>query len=105
MATSNYAKLEWIVSMGKKIVSGEYISSDCSPNMNLTSNQKRSSKVSGNFSAFILGNRFAFNSFAMCIAPLPVATEEVHVMLIKQKGTLNTGNVVTEKTKEVLERI
>ena len=36
---------------------------------------------------------------------LPVAKEEVHVMLIEPKGTLNTGNVVTEKTKQVLERI
>ncbi len=36
---------------------------------------------------------------------LSVAAEEVHVMLIEPKGTLNTGNVVTEKTKEVLERI
>jgi len=26
-------------------------------------------------------------------------------MLIEPKGTMNTGNVVTEKTKEVLERI
>ena len=36
---------------------------------------------------------------------LPVAAEEVQVMLIEPKGTLNTGNVVTEKTKQVLERI
>ena len=36
---------------------------------------------------------------------LPVAVEEVHVMLIEPKGTLNTGNVVTEKTREVLDRI
>jgi len=36
---------------------------------------------------------------------LPVTAEEVHVMLIEPKGTLHTGNVVTEKTKEVLERI
>ena len=36
---------------------------------------------------------------------LPVAAAEVHVMLIEPKGTLNTGNVVSEKTKEVLERI
>ena len=36
---------------------------------------------------------------------LPIAAEEVHVMLIEPKGTLNTGNVVTEKTKSVLERI
>jgi len=34
---------------------------------------------------------------------LPVAAEEVHVMLIEPKGTLNTGNVVTEKTKEKLD--
>ena len=36
---------------------------------------------------------------------LPVAAAEVHVMLIEPQGTLNTGNVVTEKTKEMLERI
>ena len=36
---------------------------------------------------------------------LPVAAEEVQVMLIEPKGTLNTGNVVAEKTKQVLERI
>ena len=36
---------------------------------------------------------------------LPVAAEEVQVMLIEPKDTLNTGNVVTEKTKEILERI
>ena len=36
---------------------------------------------------------------------LPVAAEEVQVMLIEPKGTLNTGNVVTEKTKETLDRI
>ena len=36
---------------------------------------------------------------------LPIAVEEVQVMLIEPKGTLNTGNVVTEKTKETLDRI
>lgn len=36
---------------------------------------------------------------------LPVAAEEVHVMLIEPKGTLNTGNVVTERTKKVLDWI
>ena len=40
-----------------------------------------------------------------CVDHLPLAAAEVHVMLIEPKGTLNTGNVVTEKTKEVLERI
>lgn len=36
---------------------------------------------------------------------LPIAEDEVHALLIEPKGTLNTGNVITEKTKEVLERI
>ena len=36
---------------------------------------------------------------------LPVAAEEVHVMLIEPKGTLNTGNVQGEKTVANLERI
>lgn len=36
---------------------------------------------------------------------LPVATDEVHVILIEPKGTLNTGNVITEKTKQTLETI
>ena len=36
---------------------------------------------------------------------LPVVAEEVQVMLIDPKGTLNTGNVVTEKTKQLLEHI
>lgn len=36
---------------------------------------------------------------------LPVAAEEVQVMLIEPKETLNTGNVITEKTKQTLDRI
>lgn len=36
---------------------------------------------------------------------LPVAEEEVHVMLIEPKTTLNTGNVVNEKTVAELERL
>lgn len=36
---------------------------------------------------------------------LPVAQEEVHAMLIEPKATLNTGNVITEKTKQILEWI
>ncbi|MDR3560579.1 MAG: cupin domain-containing protein [Negativicutes bacterium] len=36
---------------------------------------------------------------------LPVAVDEVHLVLIEPKGTLNTGNVVTEKTKHELEMI
>jgi mannose-6-phosphate isomerase-like protein (cupin superfamily) len=36
---------------------------------------------------------------------LPVADEEVHILLLEPKTTLNTGNVVNEKTVGQLERI
>lgn len=36
---------------------------------------------------------------------MPVAQEEVHVMLIEPKSTLNTGDVRNEKTVEILDRI
>ena len=36
---------------------------------------------------------------------LPIAAEEVHIMLIEPKNTLNTGDVRCELTKEKLERI
>ncbi len=36
---------------------------------------------------------------------LPVAEEEVHIVLIEAKSTLNTGNVRNEKTVDELERI
>ncbi|CVK20718.1 cupin domain-containing protein [Sporomusa sphaeroides] len=36
---------------------------------------------------------------------LPVADEEVHVMLIEPKTTLNTGNVVNERTVKALNKI
>ena len=35
----------------------------------------------------------------------PVAEEEAHVLLFEPKTTLNTGNVVNERTREKLERI
>ena len=35
----------------------------------------------------------------------PVATEEAHVLLFEPVGTLNTGNVRSERTIEQLERI
>jgi mannose-6-phosphate isomerase-like protein (cupin superfamily) len=35
----------------------------------------------------------------------PVADEEVHVMLIEPKTTLNTGNVVNERTVNDLDRL
>ena len=36
---------------------------------------------------------------------LPIAEEEVHVVLLEPKSTLNTGNVVNERTVPQLERI
>lgn len=36
---------------------------------------------------------------------LPSAEEETHVMLLEPKTTLNTGNVVNERTVETLEKI
>lgn len=36
---------------------------------------------------------------------LPVAEEEVHVMLLEPKSTLNTGNVLNERTVSDPERI
>lgn len=39
------------------------------------------------------------------IEHLPVAEEEVEVLLIEPKSTLNTGNLRNDRTVEVLERI
>lgn len=39
------------------------------------------------------------------IEHMPVAVEEVHVLLIEPKSTLNTGNIVNNKTVEKLEEI
>jgi mannose-6-phosphate isomerase-like protein (cupin superfamily) len=39
------------------------------------------------------------------IEHMPVAKEEVHVMLIEAKTTLNTGNVRNERTVEELEKL
>ncbi len=35
----------------------------------------------------------------------PVAPEEVHIMLVEPKSTVNTGNVMSERTVTELERI
>ena len=36
---------------------------------------------------------------------LPIADEEAHVVLLEPKSTLNTGNVVNERTRKVLDQI
>jgi mannose-6-phosphate isomerase-like protein (cupin superfamily) len=46
----------------------------------------------------------------LCIIPrgvehMPLAPEEVHVLLVEPKSTLNTGNVISDKTVDKLERI
>ena len=35
----------------------------------------------------------------------PVALEEAHVLMIEKRGTINTGNVVNEKTKTNLKTV
>ncbi len=35
----------------------------------------------------------------------PVADQEVHVLLFEPATTLNTGNVINERTLEVLDRL
>jgi mannose-6-phosphate isomerase-like protein (cupin superfamily) len=35
----------------------------------------------------------------------PVATEETHILMFEPAGTLNTGNVRNERTREHLERL
>ena len=39
------------------------------------------------------------------VAHLPSADEEVHIILLEPKSTLNTGNVTNERTVRELERI
>ena len=39
------------------------------------------------------------------IEHMPVAEEEVHVMLVESKTTLNTGNVINERTVANLKKI
>lgn len=36
---------------------------------------------------------------------MPVADEEVHIVLLEPKSTLNTGNIVNERTVSQLERL
>ena len=40
-----------------------------------------------------------------CVEHMPVADEEVHVMLLEPKSTLNTGNVQSERTVADLKRV
>ena len=53
----------------------------------------------------VLLNEGEFVVIPKGIEHMPVAEEEVHVMLIEAKTTLNTGDVRNERTVEKLERI
>ena len=53
----------------------------------------------------VLLNEGEFIVIPKGVEHLPVADQEVHVMLIEPKTTLNTGNVINERTVENLNKI
>ncbi|MBV7271867.1 cupin domain-containing protein [Clostridiaceae bacterium UIB06] len=53
----------------------------------------------------IILNQGEFIIIPKGVEHMPVAKEEVHVMLIEAKTTLNTGDVRNERTVEELDRI
>lgn len=66
--------------------------------------------MKGSFTMELRDRTIELNEGDMLIVPRgvehkPVADEEVWVMLFEPAGTLNTGDVVDEKTKRDLERI
>jgi mannose-6-phosphate isomerase-like protein (cupin superfamily) len=66
--------------------------------------------VKGNFVMKLKDRDVQLNEGEFIIIPhgvehMPVANEEVEVLLIEPKTTLNTGNVTNERTVEVLQQI
>ena len=66
--------------------------------------------VKGNFRMELRDKTIELNEGEILIVPKgvehkPVADEEVWVMLFEPASTLNTGNVIDEKTKRILETI
>ncbi len=66
--------------------------------------------VKGNFDMHLRNKVITINTGEFLIIPRglehkPVAKEEVEVMLFEPASTLNTGNVINEKTLRDLERI
>jgi mannose-6-phosphate isomerase-like protein (cupin superfamily) len=66
--------------------------------------------VRGSFSMELRDKTIELNEGDMLIVPKgvehkPVAENEVWVMLFEPAGTVNTGNVIDEKTKTMLESI
>ncbi len=66
--------------------------------------------VKGSFIMRLRDGDVAINEGEFIVIPkgtehMPYAPEEVQVMLIEPSSTLNTGNVISERTVEVLEKI
>ena len=66
--------------------------------------------VKGSFRMELRDKQVELNEGDMMIIPRgvehrPVAEQQVWVMLFEPASTLNTGNVINEKTKHVLDRI
>lgn len=66
--------------------------------------------IRGSFTMHLRDTNIELNEGDVLIVPKgvehkPVAEKEVWVMLFEPAGTVNTGDVVTEKTKQAWERI
>ena len=66
--------------------------------------------IKGRFRMHFRDREVTVNEGEFIIVPhgvehMPVADEECHVLLLEPKGTLNTGNVVNERTVRELGRV
>lgn len=66
--------------------------------------------IKGSLTLKLRGEEIVLNEGEFFVVPrgvehMPVAAEEVHVLLLEPKTTLNTGNVKNERTLETSERI
>ena len=66
--------------------------------------------IKGNLTIKLRGKDICLNEGELFIIPkgtehMPVADKEVHVLMFEPKGTINTGNIKSEKTIESIEEI
>jgi mannose-6-phosphate isomerase-like protein (cupin superfamily) len=66
--------------------------------------------VKGRLRMKLRDREVTINAGEFCIVPkgvehLPIAEEEVHVVLLEPISTLNTGNIRNERTVETLDRV
>ncbi len=66
--------------------------------------------IKGCLTIKLLDGDIELNEGEFCVIPrgvehMPVAEDEVHVLMFEPKGTVNTGSTVSEKTINDLERI